>query len=166
VSTGLGQDHRGAVRVGRQLALQRHRQVGAVVVPDRGLHHRDAIEIGSCGGLLEPYPGGKGGRRVRERRREPDHDGLPLFRFEPGGDQPLGQVGREIVAVQLPLDALAARREVVTLAGDQGVEFASGQVGHRAVRDETALVDTGQPHHRPVVVQPGVRRQDVRHPRT
>ena len=52
--------------------------------------------------------------------------------------QAVGQVGRAIVPVQLPLEGLAALREDLHLPRDQRVELLSFKAGEVAILDESA----------------------------
>ena len=59
--------------------------------------------------------------------------------------QAIGEVGRLVVAVRLPLELLAARGEVVAGPGDERVEIGTPQAVEVAVVDESLMhADTAQ----------------------
>jgi hypothetical protein len=83
-----------------------------------------------------------------------DYHGLRVFGHEPCRTQAVGQVGRAIMPVQLPLEGLATRREDVHLPRDQHVEFLAVEVGEVAVFDKAALSEAERPNERPIALYP------------
>ena len=62
--------------------------------------------------------------------------------------QPIGQVGRLVVSVRLPLERLAARPEEGDGARDQCIDVLLA--GEAALADETAIRHVAAPRQRPV----------------
>jgi hypothetical protein len=92
-----------------------------------------------------------------------DYLGFRVFRHEPGRAQAVGEVGRAIVPVQLPLEGLAARCEDLHLPCDQRVEFVAVEAGEIAVLDEAATAEAERSHERPIALDPDGIRKPVVH---
>jgi len=89
-------------------------------------------------------------RLASDRLCSADHDGLRVFGHKTSRGQPVGQVGRAIVAVQLPLEGLAARREDLHLPRDQRVELLAVEAGEVAILDEAAIAEAKRPRKWPI----------------
>ena len=93
-----------------------------VVVPDRLLHRGDALEVVALGHLAQRHALRAAAAQRRWSATARDHHRLQILGLEARREQPPREVGREVVAVQLPLEPLAALGEEPHLAGDQLVE--------------------------------------------
>ena len=87
-----------------------------LVLPDRLLHRRDPPEVGPLGHLAHDHPVGRA-PVDRDRGHGRDHDGLHVLGHEAGRAQPLREVRRTIVPVQLPLEAARRARRRSAPAG-------------------------------------------------
>ena len=77
--------------------------------------------------------------------------------------QPLGQIGGQIVPVQLPLDGLAAVGEDLHLPRDQLIELAPGEPVELAVLDHPATSPADDAEQRTVALEPHTIGQPVVH---
>jgi hypothetical protein len=84
------------------------------------------------------------------RGGEADEHRLALLRLEPGRDQALRQVLRQIVPACLPLEPLAARREEVALPRDKGIQRVTGEPAQIPVLQEAAVGGAADAPHRAV----------------
>ena len=103
-------------------------------------------------------------RLAGDVRHPADHDGLGVLRHEARAQQPLRQIGRQVVPVQLPLEALASLGKSPNLARDQLVERVTGHTGEIAIQDEAAAGETEEAHHGPVSLDGRAVRQRIRDP--
>ena len=128
-------------RRGRPLVPAEALHPAVVVVPHRCLHRADPAEIVSLENLADRHA-----LRVRWRRREigdaRDHHRLLLLGLEPRGPQPFREIGREVVAVQLPLEPLAPVGEERDLPCDQCVELGAVKAAEVAVGDPALVTET------------------------
>jgi hypothetical protein len=92
-----------------------------------------------------------------------DYYGLRVFGLKTSRAQAVGQVGRAIVPVQLPLEGLAARREDLHLPRDQRVEFVAVEAGEVAVLDEAAIAEAERSHKWPIALYADGIRKPVVH---
>ena len=88
--------------------------------------------------------------RPGDRSHGRDHHRLLLFRLEPGGDQPLGKISRQVVGEVLPLEPRAALGEGAHLARDQLVQLGAveaAEVAESRSRRSPALstAEAGRP---------------------
>ena len=124
------------------------------------LESLDPLEVVAAGHLAQPDAVGEP-RRPSDLRRRRDHDGLLLLGHEPGRPQPLRQVVRPVVAVQLPLEALAALPEDAHLPFDQRVELDPVEALEVAIEHEAAVAEPGEADERPVALDVCAGRQRV-----
>ena len=94
-------------------------------------------------------PSGKVGSSV-DRVDAADDDRLRLFGNETGREQAVGEIGRTIVPVQLPLERLAALGEDLDLPRDQRVELLAVEAGQVAILDESSIAESGGSKERAV----------------
>ena len=128
-----------ALRVGRTL-LGEGVDPAVVFVPDRLFELRDPREVASLAHLSDDHSVRQarlGGHRVHPA----DHHGLRLFGYEPGRAQAVGEVGRAIVPVELPLEGLAALGENLHLPRDQRVELVTVEAGEVSILDECVIAE-------------------------
>ena len=156
----LGDDDRERVGIDSALGLEHVRQPGPTVSPDRLLHRRDPVEVLPRRHLRQRHPFGKA-RRRGDRSHRRDHHRLHLFRLEPGGEQPLGKVGRPVVREVLPLEPRAALGEHAHLARDQVVQLGAVEAAEVAVVQEAAARPLRVPQKGAVPFERDTLRQPV-----
>ena len=157
---GLSDDHRGP---NGSAASSRSRPAGEVRPvrrPRQPIPSRDPVQVGSLGDLPQADSLGQRRIRVREWFGQTDDDGLLLLRLESGGAQPIGEVGRLVVPVELPLHRLARSREHVSLPRDQRVQLAGREIGDRDVGAQEPR-SSGRTRASPARPAPGLCRPAV-----
>src|SRR5581483_3761431 len=89
-----------------------------------------------------------------------------LLGLEPGGAQTVGEERRPVVAVELPLEALAALAEARDLPRDQRVERRLVELAEVAVLDPALAAEAEEARDRRVVLDGDAGRQRLRHDRS
>ena len=160
---GLSDDDRERLRVDGVLRLETVGEPAAVVAPDRLLHRRDPVEVGSLAHLAQPTPSGRRGSPATASTGAITHR-LRLLGHEARGEQPLREIRRLVVCVQLPLEPLAALGEHAHLARDQLVELCAFEPAEVAVVDEPAVLLADDTQQRAVLLDVHALRQPVGQP--
>ena len=148
------------IRIDLSLGLEKVRQHEVFPLPDRAVESCDPLEVDATRHLAQGHAfghawlAGDGGDRG-------DHDRLGVLGDEARCSKPVGQVGRQVVRVQLPLELLAGLGEDAHLTGDQLVERRSLEPVQVAVFDEPAEPQAVKPQERPIPLDPNARRQPV-----
>jgi hypothetical protein len=89
-------------------------------------HHR--LDAGIVGHQVQPHAVGQLDIGVDGSGLGDQHQ-LLVIGHEAGRQQPLGQIGRLVVVVELPLDRRTASREIPHLRGDHGIGRVAGEPG-------------------------------------
>jgi hypothetical protein len=95
-----------------------------------------------------------------------DHDRLRRLAHKARCEQALGQVGRQVVTVVLPLEPLAALGKEAHLTRDQLVEGRAHESSQVAIEHPAATGPAREAQQRPLRLDDLPRRQRVGHPRT
>ena len=125
---------------------------------------RDSPQVDRPGHLAHDHA-------VRQARLGPehgngsDHHRLRVFGRKAGCAQPLREVSRAIVPVQLPLDGLAALGEDPHLPGDQLVELVTVEAVEVAILDHPAIPEADRAQQRAVALDTNTVRKPVMHVR-
>ena len=120
--------HRRTRRIRTKLPPPRqwHGRIG--LRPTRRLHRREAVEVDPLGNLTSRTPSGSGGICIGKRLGQTNEYGLLLLRLKPGRAEPVGEIGRLVVPVQLPLHRQVLFGEDIPLSGDESVQFGRTEI--------------------------------------